>query len=109
MPKKKKAPELTFQQHVEDYLVREHTYGVLEQTEITDREHCIAEDHLWAFLKATQARDEVFKALRKELGHTPLWMLMRHGLKVRGWSSGSSTPSPAPPPAPLLRNMIRTA
>ena len=98
MPKKKKDPELTFQQHIADYLVREHKYGVLEQTEITDREHCIAEDHLWAFLKATQAnqlkklqddygtdaRDEVFKALRKELGHTPLWMLMRHGLKVRG-------------------------
>ena len=98
MPKKKKAPELTFQQHIADYLVREHKYGVLEQTEITDTEHCIAEDHLWAFLKATQAdqlkkleddygtdaRDEVFKALRKELGHTPLWMLMRHGLKVRG-------------------------
>lgn len=98
MPKKKKAPELTFQQHVEDYLVREHTYGVLEQTEITDREHCIAEDHFWAFLKTTQAdqikklqddygtdaREEVFKALRKELEHTPLWMLMRYGLKVRG-------------------------
>jgi type I restriction enzyme, R subunit len=98
MPKKKKAPELTFQQHIAEYLVREHKYGVLEQTDITDTEHYIAEDHLWAFLKATQAdqlkklqddygtdaREEVFKALRKELGHTPLWMLMRHGLKVRG-------------------------
>jgi hypothetical protein len=28
--------------------------------------------------------DEVFKALRKELEHTPLWMLLRHGLKVCG-------------------------
>ncbi len=95
---RKKAPELTFQQHVADYLVREHGYGVLEQSDITDTEHCIAEDHLWAFLKATQAdtlkkleddygtdaRDEVYKALRKELEHTPLWMLLRHGLKVRG-------------------------
>jgi type I restriction enzyme R subunit len=26
----------------------------------------------------------VFKALRKESEHTPLWMLLRHGLKVRG-------------------------
>jgi len=97
MPRKKK-PELTFQQHIADYLVREHGYGVLEQADITDTEHFIAEDHLWAFLKATQAdtlkkleddygtdaRDEVFKALRKELAHTPLWMLLRHGLKVRG-------------------------
>src|SRR5436309_10212278 len=98
MAQSKKPPELVFQQHVADYLVGEHKYGVLEQSEITDAEHCIAEDHLWAFLKATQAetlkkvkddygtdaRDEILKALRKELEHTPLWMLLRHGLKVRG-------------------------
>ena len=54
MPRKK-PPELTFQQHVAAYLVQEHKYGVLEQSEITDTEHFIAEDHLWAFLKATQA------------------------------------------------------
>src|SRR3989304_1929916 len=94
----KKAPELTFQQHIAAFLVREHKYGVLEQTDISDAEHCIAEDQLWAFLNATQAdtlkkladdygtdaREEVFRTLRKELEHTPLWMLMRHGLKVRG-------------------------
>jgi type I restriction enzyme R subunit len=98
MPRKKKAPELTFQQHIADYLVRRHGYGVLEQSDITDTEHFIAEDHLWAFLKATQAdtlkklkddygtdaREEVFKALRKELEHSPLWMLFRQGLPVRG-------------------------
>ena len=96
--KRRKPPELTFQQHIADYLVREHKYGVLEQSDITDTEHFIAEDQLWAFLKATQsdtlkkleddygtdAREEVFKALRKELEHTPLWMLFRQGLKVRG-------------------------
>src|SRR3989344_5274494 len=95
---KKKAPELTFQQHIADFLVRVHGYALLEQTDITDTEHCIAEDQLWAFLNATQAdqlkklrddygtdaRDEVFRALRKELEHTPLWMILRHGLKVRG-------------------------
>ena len=52
MPRRR-APELSFQQHIADYLVREHQYGVLEQSNITDTEHCIAEDHLWAFLKAT--------------------------------------------------------
>lgn len=97
MPRKK-PPELTFQQHIADYLVREHKYGVLEQSDITDTEHFIAEDQLWAFLKASQAdtlkkltdnygtdaREEVFKALRKELEHTPLWMLFRQGLPVRG-------------------------
>lgn len=98
MAKRKEAPELNFQKHISDFLVSEHRYGVLEQADITDTEHFIAEDQLWAFLTATQsdtlqkltddygtdARDEVFKALRKELGYTPLWMLFRHGLKVRG-------------------------
>jgi hypothetical protein len=45
MPRKKQ-PELTFQRHLADYLIREHKYGVLEQTDI--------------------------------------WVLLRHGLKVRG-------------------------
>ena len=95
---RKRKPEITFQTHIAAYLVREHKYGVLEQSDITDTEHFTAEDLLWAFLKATQAhtlqkleddygtdaRDEVFKALRKELEHTPLWMLLRQGLKVRG-------------------------
>jgi type I restriction enzyme R subunit len=98
MAKHKTPPELEFQKHVADFLVRVHGYGVLEQSDITDAEHFIAEDQLWAFIKATQsdtlqkltddygtdARDEIFKALRNELAHTPLWMLMRHGLKVRG-------------------------
>ncbi|MGH9839843.1 MAG: hypothetical protein ACREEM_13760 [Blastocatellia bacterium] len=53
MPRKK-PPELSFQQHIADFLVREHGYGVLEQAEITDTEHCVAEDHLWAFLQDTQ-------------------------------------------------------
>lgn len=95
---RKKAPELTFQQHIADFLTRVHGYAVLEQSDITDTEQCIAEDHLWAFLRATQAdqlkklrddygtdaRDEVFRALRKELERTPLWMIFRQGLKVRG-------------------------
>lgn len=92
-----KAPELTFQKHIADFLVRVHQYGVLDQADITDTENSIAEDALWDFLNATQAdtlkkltadygtdaRGEVFKALRSELAHTPLWMLLRHGLKVR--------------------------
>ena len=104
----KKLPELTFQKHIADFLIREHKYGVLEQTDITDTEHSIAEDQLWAFLTATQgdtlkklvedygtdARDEVFRALRKELEHTPLWMLLRHGLKVRGLEFKLFYPNP---------------
>src|SRR5688572_27498927 len=91
-------PELAFQKHVADLFVREHGYGVLEQAEITDTENAIADGHLWAFLKATQgeqmkkladdygtdAREEIVRALRKELARTPLWLLMRQGLTVRG-------------------------
>lgn len=91
-------PELDFQQHIADFLVREHGYASLAQADITDTEHCIAEDRLWTFLAATQAdqlrkladdygtdaRDEVFRALRNELERTPLWMILRHGLRVRG-------------------------
>lgn len=98
MARRKRPPELTFQQHVADFLVREHKYGVLEQADITDTEDYIAEEQLWAFLNATQAetlkklvadygtdaREEMFRALRKELEYTPLWMILRHGLKVRG-------------------------
>jgi len=98
MARKKQPPELTFQQHIADYLIREHKFAVLEQSDITDTEHCIAEDQFMAFLKASQAdtlkklvddygtdaREEVLKALRKELAHTPLWILFRHGLQVRG-------------------------
>jgi type I restriction enzyme R subunit len=47
---------MTFQQHIADYLLRRaRLSGQLEQTDITDTEHCLAEDHLWAFLTATQA------------------------------------------------------
>jgi len=95
---RRKPPEIAFQDHIAAFLIREHGYGVLEQGEITDTDHAIAEDHLWAFLNDTQpdtlrklaadygtdARDEVFRALHAELTRTPLWLLIRHGLKVRG-------------------------
>ena len=55
MTKKRKSQELTFQQHLSDYLIREHKYGELEQADISDTEHFIAEDQLWAFLNASQA------------------------------------------------------
>lgn len=92
------SPELKFQQHIADFMVRVHGYGVLEQSDITDPDYALAEDHLWAFLADTQsetikklaedygsdARDEVFRALKDELKRSPLWLIIRHGLKVRG-------------------------
>lgn len=92
------GPEKQFQNHIADFLVREHQYTVLSHDEITDTEFYFAEDHLWAFLKATQAdtldrlevdygtdsRSEIFKALRDEVARRPLWSIFRTGLRVRG-------------------------
>lgn len=92
------GPEKKFQKHIADFLVREHGFAVLTQDEITDTAFYFAEDHLYAFLKATQSetlerlevdygsdsRDEIFKALREEIGRRPLWSIIRTGLSVRG-------------------------
>jgi type I restriction enzyme R subunit len=92
------GPEKKFQKHIADFLIQEHKYAVLTQEEITDTDCYFAEDHLYAFLKATQGetlkrleedygddtRDEIFKALREELGRRPLWTIIRTGLIVRG-------------------------
>jgi type I restriction enzyme R subunit len=92
------GPEKKFQRHIFEYFVREHKYAILEQSEITDTDYYFAEDHLIAFIKATQketfdalerdygtdARDEILRALNDELRVSPLWMIIRHGLKVRG-------------------------
>ena len=92
------GPEKKFQKHIADFLIREHGYAVLTQDEIIDTEFYFAEDHLYAFLKATQSetierlevdygsdsREEIFKALREEVGRRPLWSIIRTGLSVRG-------------------------
>ena len=91
------SPELQFQQHVADFLVREHRYTTLEQSDI-DPDHGWHADGLWDFLQATQAdalrkladdygtdaRREVFRALTGALRTHPLWWIIRHGLDVRG-------------------------
>ncbi len=92
------GPEKKFQRHIAAYLRKEHDYAVLAQTDITDPEFYIAGDHLIAFIRATQKQtiaalekdygtdtdDEILRALKKELGITPLWLIIRNGLTVRG-------------------------
>lgn len=102
------TPELKFQNHIAKFLVKEQGYGQLEQSDITDIEYALAEDHTWAFIQATQAdtvkklterygadaRDEVFRALKDELNRSPLWMILRHGLTVRGLNFRLFFPKP---------------
>jgi len=123
MAKRKKAPELTFQQHIADYLIREHKYGVLEQADITDNGAFHRRRHLWAFLRATQAdtlqkleddystdaRDEVFKALRKELAHTRFGCCCATVSRCAVWNFVSSIPNRVPPPRRHPTNARRTA
>ena len=93
-----RSPELDFQTHIADFLSREHRYTKLEQKEINP-DTALVEDHLWAFLKATQAetlaqlaadgygsdaRAQVFLALENALRHCPLWLIIREGLDVSG-------------------------
>jgi len=92
------GPEKKFQRHIAQYLRLVHKYAVLEQSEITDTDYYFAEDHLIAFIKASQpdtfkaleddygtdAHGEILRALKEEVRHTPLWVIIRHGLKVRG-------------------------
>ena len=101
------SPELLFQQHVAEFLVREHRFAALEQTDI-DPGHGWHADGLWVFLQATQsdalnkladhygtdARREVFRALNEALGIHPLWWIIRHGLDVRGTRLNLYYPTP---------------
>ena len=72
MAKSKDNPELTFQRHIGDFLIRQHEYGVLEQTDITDTENSIAEDQLWAFLNATQV--DTLKKLTEAINELKAYM-----------------------------------
>ena len=102
------TPELLFQQHVADFLEREHGYERLGKDAAIDLTDVWMADVLWAFVVDTQpeavetlrgqygsaARDEFFHALRDELRHTPSWMILRHGLMVRGASFRQYYPRP---------------
>ena len=86
------APELKFQKHIADFLVRVHQYGVLDQSDISDTDHSIAEDQLGTFLTATQAdslkkltadygtdaRDEVFNWAMRSVVLVRPYHLCRH-------------------------------
>ena len=56
---------------------------MLEQADITDTEHCIAEDQLWAFLNATQA--DTIKKLKDDYGTDA--RMRCSGRYARNWST----------------------
>ncbi|MEX2363757.1 MAG: DEAD/DEAH box helicase family protein [Balneolaceae bacterium] len=90
--------ETLFQDHICSFLENEHDYHVLEKHELPDNAEHIIEDHLIEFIQSTQpntfsklkedygadAANEILTALKNELEKTPLWLLMRNGITVRG-------------------------
>lgn len=102
------TPELEFQQHIADFLEREHAYERLGKNAAIDPAEGWIADALWSFVADTQpaqlatlsgqygsaARDEFFRALREASRRMPLWMLLRHGLMVRGQSFRLYYPQP---------------
>lgn len=100
--------EKLFQNHIAAYLNKVHGYAVLEQSEITEREYYIAEDHLLAFIRATQpetlarlesdygsdAPMEIIRALKEQVEKGPLWVILRNGLTVRGHHFSLYGPKP---------------
>jgi len=94
MRKRKRAPERTFPGHVVSVFMREHGYEMPEQTDITDTEHAIAEDHPWRSCRRRRRRQSAnlrkftvgmrARNYSRRSGRSlayPLWMILRHGLK----------------------------
>jgi type I restriction enzyme R subunit len=100
--------EKRFQNHIAAFLNQQHGYAVLEQSEITDPDYYIAEDHLMAFIRVTQpealarlegdygsdAPMEIIRALKEQVEKALLWVILRNGLTVRGHHFSLYGPKP---------------
>ncbi len=92
------GPEKKFQKHIASFLEKVHGYIPLTSSDTPDSDWYFLEDHLLAFIRATQKEtfqklaenygsdtgDEILRALKKELKTVPLWLVIRKGLMVRG-------------------------
>lgn len=90
--------ETLFQAHVCSFLEREHGFRRLRADELGDTGHHLIEADLIGFITDTQPEKykqveasyrsdtnrEIIKALHEALERTPLWLLMREGLEVKG-------------------------
>lgn len=86
-----------FQNHLCDFLSKEHNYETFEASRLQNTNHIIEEDVI-AFIKATQsgkyqelvenfgsdADREIIKALENEVIKKALWLVIRDGLTVKG-------------------------
>lgn len=90
--------ETLFQEHICSFLERVHGFRRLRAEELGDTEHHFVERDIIGFITDTQPEKyrqveanyrsdtnrEILKALREEVERTPLWLMLRNGLDVKG-------------------------
>ncbi|MDA3938754.1 MAG: DEAD/DEAH box helicase family protein [Spirochaetia bacterium] len=90
--------EADFQKHFEKSLEDIHHYPRYTNGDISDKEYYLIEKDLISYLQQTQpdaykklednygtdTSAEIIRALKDEITHKPLWVIIRHGLDVRG-------------------------
>src|ERR1035437_3112439 len=91
--------EEDFHNNICSYLKENFRYRVLSAIDIADKEFYFVESHLTEFIQATQLEtwntlhDEYFgsdtarqilKAITEELQVSPLWLIIRNGIEVKG-------------------------
>lgn len=106
--------ETLFQAHICTFLEQVHGYRPLRADELGDTEHHLIETDLIGFITDAQPEKykrieadyksdtnrEITKALHEALERTPLWLLMRQGLPVKGVHLELFKPKPRSGTAP---------
>ncbi len=107
--------ETLLQQHIANFLTEHHKYIRIEEQDVTDRDFHLIEEHILQFVKHTQADtyqslvnnfgtdadSEIIKAIKEEVIKTPLWLLIRNGVPVRGTRIELYKPKPRSNTSPI--------
>jgi type I restriction enzyme, R subunit len=100
--------ERIFEDHICNYFENNNKFIRTDDKEIDDRINHFATKDILTFIKETQSEkfgklgesygddsdDEILKALKKEIEHKPLWLILRDGFEVRGINFALFTPKP---------------
>ncbi|MFA6924684.1 MAG: DEAD/DEAH box helicase family protein [Bacteroidales bacterium] len=101
--------EEVFHNHICEYLKTNFGYRTLSATDIADKEFFFIENHLTEFIQTTQPEtwkilnDEYFgsdtgrqiiKTIKEELQVSPLWLVIRNGISLKGKKIYLYTPRP---------------
>lgn len=90
--------ETLFQDHICSFLEKKHDFHALNKEELPDNAEHIIQDDLIGFIKATQpdkferlyedykedTPKQIINTIKEETEKSPLWLLIRNGITVRG-------------------------